>query len=175
MTSAPPPVPGETRDWSVVIDHGCAECGWQPIELSDAPALLRASVERWRTAMSRPGASTRPDPAVWSPVEYACHTRDMVRLLGERTQAMLDAGDPQFTDWDGDAKAVELAYWQADPTATAADYATCADATISVLDSVRAGQWSRPGHRSDGMPFTVATLTQYLMHEVEHHLHDVGA
>jgi hypothetical protein len=32
----------------------------------------------------------------------------------------------------------------------------------------------RSGRRSDGVGFTIATLGQYIGHEMEHHLHDVG-
>lgn len=35
------------------------------------------------------------------------------------------------------------------------------------------GDWDRTGQRSDGFTFTVATLSRYLVHDLEHHLHDV--
>jgi hypothetical protein len=35
--------------------------------------------------------------------------------------------------------------------------------------------WERRGIRSNGSQFTVATLAVYFLHDVEHHLHDVGA
>lgn len=34
---------------------------------------------------------------------------------------------------------------------------------------------ARPGRRSNGSVFTVRTLGQYFLHDVVHHLHDVGA
>lgn len=73
---------------------------------------------------------------MWSPVEYAAHARDMVRVLGERTTAMLDADDPQFADWDGDAKNVELSYFRADPAAIAQDLAQQTARTASILREV---------------------------------------
>ena len=36
-------------------------------------------------------------------------------------------------------------------------------------------RWERRGSRSNGSQFTVATLAGYFLHDVEHHLHDVGA
>ena len=42
------------------------------------------------------------------------------------------------------------------------------------LEAVRPEQWAREGLRSDGAEFTTVTLARYLLHDVLHHLHDVG-
>ena len=34
-------------------------------------------------------------------------------------------------------------------------------------------QWGRTGIRSNGSEFTVLTFSQYFLHDVVHHLHDV--
>ena len=47
--------------------------------------------------------------------------------------------------------------------------------TVAVLDRVRGQVWGRAGTRGDGAPFTIAGLCRYLLHDVEHHLHDVAA
>ena len=36
-------------------------------------------------------------------------------------------------------------------------------------------QWDWPGVRSNGSRFTARTLGTYLVHDLVHHLHDVGA
>ena len=84
---------------------------------SPTPSATRT--QRWRAVLERPDAAQRPSEQVWSPLEYACHVRDMVRLLGERVKAMRDQEAPEFADWDGDAMAVKLAYWAADPVTNA--------------------------------------------------------
>jgi DinB superfamily len=137
------------------------------------PRLASDGTQRWRAVLERPDAAQRPSEQVWSPLEYACHVRDMVRLLGERVKAMRDQEDPEFADWDGDAKAVELAYWAADPGTTGEDLERTTRRTVSVLESVPAQSRDRSGHRSDGVEFTIASLGQYIGHEMEHHLHDV--
>lgn len=129
-------MPAKTRDWTRVLYAGCDECGWTPFDPRDAATRLEASVPHWEAALHRPGVSQRPDPQVWSPVEYAAHARDMVRVLGERTTAMLDADDPQFADWGGDAKNVELSYFRADPAAIAQDLAQQTARTASILREV---------------------------------------
>lgn len=158
-----------------ILDAGCPECGYALHDPHTTADRLGATVPRWREALQRPGADERADAVVWSPVEYACHSRDMVRLLGERVEAMVREDDPQFANWDGDEKAVELQYWAADPTETTDDIEAQTDRTMRTLRSLTEGQWDRPGHRSDGAPFTVSTLCQYLLHDIEHHLVDVRA
>ena len=101
--------------------------------------------------------------------------RDMLVLLDERDEAMLGQETPVFADWDSDAKAVELEYWNADPTQTLIELQRAAVRTGTLLRSVHGDSWKRAGLRSDGMSFTVATMSQYIAHEMEHHLHDVGA
>ncbi len=172
---APAATPPETRDWSTVVTDGCQECGWVPFAADTSAARLRATAPRWEAALSRPDVAQRPAPLVWSPLEYANHSRDMVRVLGERVAAMLDGVEPRFADWDGDAAAAEFAYWATDPAHTAADIAARTDETVAVLERVDGDDWARPGYRSDGKLFTIATLCLYLVHDVEHHLHDVGA
>lgn len=88
---------------------------------------------------------------------------------------MRDAEHPTFADWDGDAKALELGYWQADPAQTWTEMQEAAAYAAAALRSVPAADLDRDGQRSDGVVFTIASLSQYIGHEMEHHLHDVGA
>ena len=44
---------------------------------------------------------------------------------------------------------------------------------MKVLTRVREGDGSRTGLRGDGFTFTIDTLCQYIVHDVEHHLVDV--
>jgi hypothetical protein len=46
-------------------------------------------------------------------------------------------------------------------------------AIAEVWASVPDDAWERRGVRSDGAVFTTATLSQYFVHDVVHHLHDV--
>ena len=43
-----------------------------------------------------------------------------------------------------------------------------------ISTSVGVDEWQRPGRRSDGAEFTIDSLARYLLHDVVHHLHDVG-
>lgn len=168
------PAPGEhdTTDWTFVLETGCPECGYTLHEPTTTAERLRADVPRWETVLARPNVAARPEPTVWSPLEYACHARDLIAVLGERVALMRGETDPVFADYDGEAEAVRGRFWAADPTKVAVQIRENTDATIAVLAVI--DDWQRTGRRGDGKRFTIGQLCQYLLHDVEHHLHDVG-
>jgi hypothetical protein len=169
----PPTIPPETADWTFVIDQGCTQCGFSPQDVETTGDRLRAAIPRWREALSRDDAAERPEPTVWSAVEYACHVRDTCRIFRGRLELLLGQDDPTFANWDQDATAVAEDYFHQNPAKVADELATVAEATAVAFDGVRAEQWERPGRRSNGSPFTVRTLAVYFLHDVEHHVHDV--
>ncbi len=167
----PPP---DTKDWTFVIENGCPDCGFTPQPVVQTGARLRATLPAWDEALHRPDSSTRPGPQIWSPVEYASHVRDTCALFGRRLELMLSQDDPLFENWDQDATAIEEDYFHQDPSAVMVELTREATATAAAFDSVRADQWERPGRRSNGSIFTVATFAVYFLHDVEHHVRDVS-
>jgi DNA oxidative demethylase len=101
----PPAVPPETADWTFVIDKGCTQCGFSAQDVESTGDRLRATIPRWREALGRPDTSERPAPTVWSPLEYACHARDVCRIFRGRLELMLREDSPTFANWDQDATA----------------------------------------------------------------------
>jgi hypothetical protein len=108
-------------------------------------------------------------------VEYACHARDTCRIFRDRLELMLRADNPTFANWDQDAAAVEGDYFHQTPATVADELAAEAGATAAAFAAVRPDQWERPGRRSNGSLFTVRTFAIYFLHDIEHHIHDVGA
>ena len=47
--------------------------------------------------------------------------------------------------------------------------------STDLLDVVPPAALERPARRFNGSTFTLRTLVQYYLHDVVHHLHDVGA
>ena len=166
----------DTKDWTWVIDRPCPECGFDAsaLSLSDVPAAIRANADGWPEVLGRPNVRERPDPATWSPLEYACHVRDACRVFGRRLTMMLAQDDPVFPNWDQDATAVESRYGEQDPLAVAAELRRNADGLAAAFAAVHGDLWRRTGRRSDGSVFTVETLARYFVHDPVHHLHDVG-
>jgi hypothetical protein len=165
----------EDRDWTFVLTQGCAECGFvgANVDPADIPARVRAGAAAFRLALGAPNATTRPAPAVWSPTEYACHVRDMCRIMTERAQLMLNTDDPIFANWDQDASAIDERYWEQDPAVVADELDHAADSLAATYASVPQDAWERPGRRSNGTVFTVDSLGRYMLHDMEHHVWDV--
>ena len=165
----------DTKDWTWVLERACQECGFDPrgVAPGDLPGRFRATTARWRGALSGPDATRRPDERTWSRTEYACHVRDVHRLFAQRVRLMLDHDDPQFDNWDQDATAVQDRYDLQDPATVERELLEAGEAVAEVYAGVEADQWERPGRRSNGSAFTVATLGVYHLHDVEHHLWDV--
>ncbi len=158
-----------------MLSQRCLECGMTASDVAptEIGALVRADIPRWERVLTRPDARARPAPDVWSPTEYACHVRDVFLLFAERVELMLDQDDPQFANWDQDATAMETHYDEQQPAVVSEELAAAGEVVARVFDDVAPDCWDRTGRRSNGSTFTVATLGQYFLHDVVHHLHDV--
>jgi hypothetical protein len=91
-----------------------------------------------------------------------------------RLSLMLAEDDPEFPNWDQDEAAVKGRYDLNHPEDVEPELRQRAEAMATVLDGVTAGEWHRPGRRSNGSRFTVASLGRYMLHDTLHHLHDVS-
>ena len=178
MTLPPPPpaVPGDAKDWTWVLERPCPDCGFDAaaVDRQHVGALVRDNSASWRPVLARPDARTRPDPETWSPLEYACHVRDVLRLYDERLHLMLDEDDPLYPNWDQDASAVEGRYDVQDPESVAGEVVAAAEQVAPAFDGLTADQWERRGRRGDGASFTVDSFARYFLHDLVHHRYDVG-
>lgn len=163
----------DTKDWTWVLERPCSECGFDAADYPPAGIAQqhRADLPRWRNVLERAGVRDRPNESTWSPLEYAAHVRDVYALFIERTELMLTQEDPVFEDWDQDRTAQEKNYAAEDPAMVARELIAAGEVYTALLDSVT--DWARVGRRSNGSRFTVETLTQYALHDIVHHLHDV--
>ena len=171
----PPPVPGDSKDWTWVLGHPCPECGYDAalLDVGRVGAVLRDSADSWGPVLARVDARTRPDDTTWSPLEYGCHVRDVLRLYDERLRLMLDSDDPLYPNWDQDATAVTSRYDTCDPAVVASEVVEAGERLAAAFDALELHQWRRPGRRSDGASFTVESFYRYLVHDLVHHRHDV--
>ncbi|ASR34078.1 methyltransferase type 12 [Prauserella marina] len=165
----------DTKDWTWVLRAPCPECGFDAaiVAPAEVSALLRASADAWREVLAEEDVRVRPRPDRWSPLEYACHVRDVCQLYDERLVLMLTEDEPGYPNWDQDAAAIEARYDQQNPADVAAGLSAAADTLAARFDGVSGARWDRGGFRSDGAHFTVATFAQYFIHDLVHHLNDV--
>ncbi len=169
------PQPDE-KDWTFVLDRPCPECGYvaADVDVQQLPELVRAAAAPWADVLVRPDVAARPEPQVWSPLEYGCHVRDVLRVFAGRVELMRSQDNPRFPNWDQDATAVEDRYWEQQPSAVAAELAAAAELNATAWAGVTAAEWTRPGTRSNGSRFTLESLGRYQLHDLRHHLADVG-
>ncbi|PKH41307.1 DinB superfamily protein [Nocardioides alpinus] len=167
----------DTKDWTWVLDRPCPECGFDPSaqSLTDLPRAFHDTAMTWSDVLGRADVAVRPSPAVWSPLEYACHVRDVHELFAERVRLMLDEDTPTFANWDQDATAVERHYGEQDPAAVVVALIEAAGTVAGIYAGITDATRDRRGIRSNGDEFTVDTLGSYHLHDVVHHLHDVEA
>lgn len=124
--------------------------------------------------LEREDVAVRPAERVWSPLEYASHSSDLIEELGKRLTVMLERDSPTFADYDGEAEAVRKRFWDADPREVARQIHERTAVTARILRGIDDDDLARTGYRGDGVEFTVTGLCRYLLHDVEHHLHDVS-
>ncbi|MFL6152933.1 MAG: DinB family protein [Ornithinibacter sp.] len=185
MTSPPPEDladPGDAaispddKDWTWTLRERCPDCGFTAaaVEAAEIAGLVTAFTDPWPAVLGRPDAGRRPSPSTWSPLEYACHVRDVCRLFQERLALMLTQESPAFANWDQDQSAVADRYGEQDPAVVAAELTEAGASFAAAYAQVPDDGWARTGIRSNGSEFTVLTLGQYALHDLRHHLWDVG-
>jgi hypothetical protein len=156
----------DNKDWTWVLDEQCPECGFDTRSPDRAALAGLTDVigQRWAEVMTMASApTTRPAPTVWSPLEYACHVRDVFDLASVRVALMLAE----------DATALEDDYAAQDPTTVTDQLVHQASRFAAVVAGVPDDAWSRTGLRGDGAAFTVESFVRYLLHDPVHHLTDV--
>ena len=180
----------DTKDWTWVLQRPCPECGLDTRRFArEAVAdMTRVNAAAWHDLLTGPTLLAsggrppqtppldlrgRPEPEVWSALEYGCHVRDVFRRFDGRLTAMLTEDGPRFANWDQDATAVADHYGEQDPAAVAAQLREAAEALATRFDAVSGDQWQRTGTRSDGAAFTVESFARYYIHDPVHHLYDV--
>ena len=87
----------------------------------------------------------------------------------------MGGGGAASAAWAQDAPATEKESWGANPHVTAILVKERAAAAAEAWSEPEGEQWDWPGVRSNGSRFTARTLGTYLVHDLVHHLHDVGA
>jgi hypothetical protein len=159
----------------------CEECGFD-WDGTDSVDVIRAAAERYPRPLSRlltgedPDVvlRTRPEPRVWSALEYAGHVRDTLDFYCDRVERAVTEDRPQFGPLDHEALCEERRYNEEDAVRTAAGVTEAAVKLADYLDGLDDDQWDRVGLGTDGDERTVRELARRAAHESHHHLLDIG-
>ncbi len=175
MSAVPPPAPPDDKDWTWVIDRPCPECRFDASAVEPGRVAPRVAevVAAWPAVLAGERVRERPNAETWSPLEYGCHVRDVLRVFTERVHLLLEQDNPTFPDWDQNEAAVAGRYWEQDPARVGTEIEEAGAAAHAAFAGVMDDQWDRSGMRSNGSQFTVLTLGRYFLHDLVHHLWDV--
>jgi hypothetical protein len=164
----------------------CAECGFDSASMTEGDLVnaCESFVRRFRAPLTRflPGEDggallrRRPAPEVWSALEYAAHTRDVLGFYRGRIERVL-AEDRPTLEYFGFAEACEeRRYNDEDPATVAEELAREAAGLAATLRELELSAWRRVGLASDGSGAerTVRALAERAVHDADHHLLDIG-
>ncbi|MGY2703091.1 MULTISPECIES: methyltransferase domain-containing protein [unclassified Nocardioides] len=167
----------DTKDWTWVLDEPCPECGYDvsAVTVDRIPEVIRDNATTWEAVLTLEDAAARPAPGTWSPLEYACHVRDVHRIFEVRIRLMVEEDEPTFANWDQDETAIAERYAEQDPATVSVELLDAAETVAERYEWVPPGAWSRRGFRSNGSEFSVESLGLYHLHDVLHHAWDVRA
>jgi len=155
----------------------CAACGFDGSRYDDASLLhaLRALGPRWRSLLTEAGPELRgrPEPQVWSALEYAAHSRDITALHVFGVEQALTLDEPSFPSVDGDlVDAAAANYGGEDPRAVVDALEEHSTRLAELADDAGPPRWSRGltigADRSD-----VRRLLEHALHDSLHHVDDV--
>ncbi len=149
------PIVPDDKDWTWVLERRCPECGFEATAVppESIGSLVRANASEWVALLGRPGCELRRRPTEdrWSPLEYACHVRDVFALYDVRLRLMLEEDDPLYANWDQDATAVEQRYGEQDPVLVADQLRAAAQLVVGPAEDGNPGRRVGPELRADGV------------------------
>ena len=162
-----------------MTSYVCPECGldYDTVSPADAEVAVRSFPRRFAELLHLAAGDDallrrRPEPAVWSPLEYTAHVRDGFAWMADTVQRMVRESNPEITDFDPDERAAAEHYNDqsvhavlAALDANAHRFANAIEATSTTdLDRMARFSW---GDRD------VLTMVRNGVHEGKHHLRDV--
>jgi hypothetical protein len=117
----------------------------------------------------------RAQPDTWSPLEYGCHTRDVLLVQRERVLAARRVDRPSFDPMGRDERVEHDGYAQQDPGAVARQVTDAAAMLARVLDRLDPTDWDRRVlyNYPAQMERSLRWVAVHTAHEVHHHLLDV--
>ncbi len=166
------------------VDGLCDECGFN-YDTGDlqgtVTTLVRQSAE-CSMALTKAAAGPdsdvvriRPEPEVWSAIEYACHVRDVLEVQRLRIAQCLAEDRPVYAPMDRTGRVKQEKYEHQDPMEVAAAlmrFAREFGAAARVLTPPQLGKLGLYNYPVRA-PRSLGWLIRHTAHEIQHHRHDI--
>jgi hypothetical protein len=158
----------------------CEECGYgydltAATTAADDIRVGVAELAALLTVTEPRKLAQRTAPLRWSPLEYACHVRDVLLTQRERVLLARRADVPSAVPMGRDERVAHEAYAEQEPLEVAEELTMAARLLANVLHRLDTPDWERRliynwPHRRERTLRWVAANT---LHDVRHHLMDV--
>lgn len=161
--------------------ESCEECGFaHDLDDIDAvPATIQAgAAELGRIIVELAGtgrAHDRPEPHIWSPLEYGCHVRDVLLVQRERVLLARREDNPSLATMGRDERADHDGYLDQHPSDVARQLGDAALLFAHVLTRLNPTDWDRTVlyNYPRLQPRPLRWVAVHALHEVRHHIFDV--
>jgi hypothetical protein len=155
----------------------CGECGFDGTRLTVADAItaLRSLGRRWRELFEDVPDDLlrqRPAPDVWSALEYAAHTRDVIALNAWGINEALTKDRPEFPAIAPEEGAPDHGHNRLDPSDVLDELATHAGGLADKAAHVLPDHWDRVAVVGD-QEVDAGYALRHVVHDATHHLKDV--
>jgi hypothetical protein len=161
------------------MSPACAECGLDTelLTIDDAADIIGACGPQYRAAFAvaqgdRERVRAKPDPDVWSLLEYVVHVRESVRYHGALTNRALKEDRPHFEVPNPDAIAQNQGYNDADLDEALDSLEQQTTRLATRVRSLDEHDLDRVVVRG-GDEITLRFMIRNAAHECHHHLQDV--
>jgi S-DNA-T family DNA segregation ATPase FtsK/SpoIIIE len=157
----------------------CTDCGFDYASISQAEvpegiAAIGPMFARRVRGIDPELLRRRPKASVWSPLEYACHTRDVLLVQRDRLYIALVEDTPTFAKMCRDERVSLARYNDQEPKEVADQLEFAAALTAQAFGALDFGHWLRPLIYNYPTPSqqTILFLGRHTIHEGRHHLAD---
>ncbi|WP_433734793.1 DinB family protein [Nocardia sp. CA-129566] len=155
------------------------ECGfdYEAALVPEVSALARVHAAEYATLLGQDEERLRrrPAPEVWSPLEYACHVRDVLLAQRERVLLARRADAPALEPMGRDERVEHDGYNDQRPSDVARQLDDAALLFANVLDRLTPPDWNRTViyNFPDRQERPLHWLALHTLHELRHHLLDI--
>ncbi|WP_082951337.1 DinB family protein [Mycobacterium mantenii] len=117
----------------------------------------------------------RARPDAWSPLEYACHLRDVLLVQRERVLAARRVNGADCASMGREERAEHDGYSEQDPVGVARQLTDAATLFSNVLARLSDGDWDRTVvyHYPETSRRSLRWVAIHTAHELRHHLLDI--